>query len=148
MASNDVETALTRYKIIREGAAQTPRAAETKRKLRDIAKRATDILTAVVGDDASARAALNDGTDNRRFPFIAIDDGVRWALVRLAQPANAAADLAKPVQPLALKLARDVDCTKLNADHYELVGLPRRGAAAGAARSCRPRAAGGKQGRA
>jgi hypothetical protein len=124
-ARDDVASALNRYKIIRQGAAHTPRAAETKRKLQDIAKLAGDILTAVVGDDAGARAAVSGGTDNRRFPFIAIDDGVRWALIRLAQPVGAAADMAKPVQPLALGLPRDLDPTTLDADHSELVGLLR-----------------------
>ena len=122
-ARDDVAYALNNYKIIRQSAAQAQRAAETKRKLRDIAKRSGDILTAVVGDDAGARAALSGGADNRRFPFSAIDDGVRWALVRLAQPASAAADMAKSVRPLALGLPRDLDSTTLDADHYELVGL-------------------------
>jgi hypothetical protein len=125
-ARDDVAYALNNYKIIRQSAAQAQRAAETKRKLRDIAERSGDILTAVVGDDAGARAALSGGTDNRRFPFIAIDDGVRWALIRLAQPVSAAAHMAKPVRPLAaFGLPRDLDPTTLYADHSELVGLLR-----------------------
>jgi hypothetical protein len=124
-ARNDVATALNNYNILRREAAQAPRAAEAKRKLQDIAKRAGDILKAVIGDDAGARAALSGGTDNRRFPFIAIDDGVRWALIRLAQPVGAAAHMAKPVRPLALGLPQDLDPTTLSADHYELVGLLR-----------------------
>jgi hypothetical protein len=124
-ARDDVVNALNNYNILRRQAAQAPRAAETKKKLQDIATRAGEILTAVVGDDAGARAALSGGTDNRRFPFIAIDDGVRWALIRLAQPVSAAADMAKPVRPLALGPPRDLDPTTLYADHCELVGLLR-----------------------
>jgi hypothetical protein len=125
-ARNEVATALNNYNIIRQSAAQAPRAAETKRKVHDIAKRAGNILTALVGDDARARAALSGSTGNHRFPFIAIDDGVRWALVRLAQPVSAAADMAKPVRSLvAFGLPPDLDPTTLYADHSELVGLLR-----------------------